>query len=71
MARMVRTQISLTPSRPKSSGARRGRGVSMAALVRHAVDKALEADARNQPGQRALSLIGKIQGPRTAQRTSR
>ena len=31
----------------------------MATVVRDAVDKALEADARNERWQRALSLIGK------------
>ncbi len=60
MARMVRTQISLTREQAEGlSRLARERGVSMATVVRDAVDKALEADARNERWHRALSLIGK------------
>jgi predicted DNA-binding protein len=57
---MVRTQISLTPEQAERlNRLARERGVSMAALVREAVNAALERDDRDERWQQALSMIGK------------
>jgi predicted DNA-binding protein len=60
MARMVRTQILFTPEQAERlHRLARERGVSMAALVREAVDAAFERDDREDRWQRALAMIGK------------
>jgi hypothetical protein len=57
---MVRTQISLTTEQAERlNRLARQRGVSMAALVREAVDASFERDDREERWQRALSMIGK------------
>lgn len=60
MARMVRTQISLTAEQADGlNKLARERGVSMAALVRDAVDGVLESEQRDERWQRALAMVGK------------
>jgi len=60
MARMTRTQISLTEEQAAGLGKlARERGVSMAAVVRDAVDAVLEREQRDERWQRALAMIGK------------
>jgi hypothetical protein len=60
MAKMVRTQISLTSEQAEGlNRLARERGVSMAAVVRHAVDAVLEQESRAERWQRALAMIGK------------
>jgi Arc/MetJ-type ribon-helix-helix transcriptional regulator len=57
---MVRTQIQLTQE--QAEGIRRlasERGVSMAELVREAVEHILEANRRALMWERALSVVGK------------
>jgi hypothetical protein len=57
---MVRTQIQLTQE--QADGLRRlagERGVSIAAVIREAVDSKLGEDRREEVWDRALSVIGK------------
>lgn len=61
---MVRTQIQLTQE--QAEGLRRlasARGVSMAELVREAVEHILEANRRALLWERALSVVGKYADP--------
>ena len=60
MARMVRTQISLTPEQAEGLNRLAGaRGVSMATVVREAVDAVLATEARDERWQKALAMVGK------------
>jgi predicted DNA-binding protein len=61
---MVRTQIQLTEEQARAlKGLAAERGVSMAALVREAVDRALgEGTELDRKWQRALSVVGKYRG---------
>lgn len=59
---MIRTQISLTEGQMRRLKAAAGRrGVSMATLIREAVDEVLDADPddRERLKRRALEAIGK------------
>jgi Arc/MetJ-type ribon-helix-helix transcriptional regulator len=57
---MVRTQISLTPEQAEGLGRlARERGVSMATVVREAVDAVLDQEARGERWQKALATVGK------------
>jgi post-segregation antitoxin (ccd killing protein) len=57
---MVRTQIQLTEEQMmRLRQASAERGVSIAALIREAIDRALEMNERNRRWERALSVVGK------------
>jgi Arc/MetJ-type ribon-helix-helix transcriptional regulator len=61
---VVRTQIQLTEEQAcqlKAIAARRG--VSMAELIRQAVEKVLEETQRHEKRRRALEVVGKFPGP--------
>jgi predicted DNA-binding protein len=58
---MVRTQISLTPEQAEGlNRLARERGVSMATVVREAVDAVLEREDREMRWQRALESLQKL-----------
>ena len=58
---MVRTQIQLTETQSKELRRRAAeRGVSMATLIREAVDQVLTVDERAERWNRALSVVGKF-----------
>jgi Arc/MetJ-type ribon-helix-helix transcriptional regulator len=60
---MVRTQIQLTEE--QAAAVKRiaaQRGVSMAAVIRDAVDEILDGDERRAQWERALSVVGSASG---------
>ncbi len=60
MSTVIRTQIQLTEE--QMAGLRRvaaGRGVSIAALIREAVGRALDDDGRERDWELALSVVGR------------
>jgi len=63
---MIRTQISLTSEQMQQlRRLARKRNVSIAAVVRSAVDAELREDDRDEITERALSVIGKYDSGRT------
>jgi hypothetical protein len=57
---MIRTQVQLTEEQARALRRRAAeRGVSMATLVREAVDRILEDDDRETRWARAMSVVGK------------
>lgn len=57
---MVRTQIQLTEEQmARLRQASAERGVSIAALIREAVDRVLDQGERDRRWERALSVVGK------------
>jgi Arc/MetJ-type ribon-helix-helix transcriptional regulator len=60
---MIRTQIQLTEDQARRlKRAAAGRGVSVAHLIRDAVDRALEENDRDARWDRALAVVGKFHG---------
>lgn len=60
---MIRTQIQLDEARAKALKRKAAeRGVSMAALIREAVDRLLAQDEREAMRKRALSVAGMFHG---------
>jgi hypothetical protein len=58
---MVRTQIQLTENQVRRLKRRAAeRGVSMAELIRRAVDQSFEPDDMDAKWERALSVVGKF-----------
>jgi Arc/MetJ-type ribon-helix-helix transcriptional regulator len=63
---MVRTQIQLTEEQARRLKRRAAqRGVSMATVIRQAVDRVLADDDRESKRQRALSAAGKFRSGRS------
>lgn len=63
---MIRTQISLTDDQMRRLKAEaRRRGISLAALVREAVDARLPADDWQDRKRRALEVVGRYDSGRT------
>mgnify|MGYP005864063869 CR=1 FL=1 len=60
---MVRTQIQLTEEQARAlKEVAAERGVSMAELIRQAVDRILEESAEDEKWRRAMALIGRYRG---------
>jgi predicted DNA-binding protein len=60
MSTVVRTQIQLTEQQlERLRRLSAGLGVSIAALIREAVDRALDDDGRERDWELALSVVGK------------
>jgi hypothetical protein len=63
---MIRTQMQLRDDQVRALKRRAAvRGVSMATLIREAIDRSLEHDAREAKWERALAAVGKFTGDAT------
>lgn len=61
---MIRTQIQLTEDQATAAKHLAAeRGVSLAEVVREALDHELQGESRNARWERALSVIGKFRDP--------
>lgn len=62
---MIRTQVQLTEKQAEAlRRIARRRGVSLAAVVRDAVEATIQAGERDRAWQRALAAVGSVRGGR-------